>query len=117
MNKPQSMSHKDFLIRTLAVKLSVNEKMIESIVNHQFQSATEAMDLNHSVELSGFGKFMLNVKKAHRKMAKLIGKRDTFQATVDDETKTEAERLKASVVVSKTIDQINLLKPTIDAHD
>ena len=50
-------------------------------------------------------------------MAKLIGKRDTFQATVDDETKTDAERMKASVVVSKTIDQINLLKPTIDAHD
>ena len=117
MNKPQSMSHKDFLIRTLAVKMSVNEKMIESIVNHQFQSANEAMDLNHSVELSGFGKFMLNVKKAHRKMAKLIAKRNTFQATVDDETKTEAERHKASVVVSKTIDQINLLKPTIDAHD
>jgi hypothetical protein len=59
---------------------------------------------------------MLNVKKAHRKMNKLVGKRDTFQATVDDETKTELERQKAGVVVSKTIDQINLLKPTID-HD
>ena len=91
MNKPQSMSHKDFLIRTLAVKLAVNEKIIEAIVNHQFQSANEAMDVNHSVELSGFGKFMLNVKKAHRKMDKLIGKRDTFQATVVDETKTVAE--------------------------
>jgi nucleoid DNA-binding protein len=111
------MSHKDFLIRTLAVKLAVNEKVIESIINHQFQSANEAMDLNHSVEISGFGKFMLNVKKAHRKMANLIKKRDTFQATVDDINATDAERKKASVVVSKTNDQINLLKPTIDSHD
>jgi nucleoid DNA-binding protein len=117
MNKPQSMSHKDFLIRTLAVKLSVNEKMIEAIINHQFQSANEAMDLNHSVEISGFGKFMLNVKKAHRKMANLIKKRDAFQATIDDINKTDAERKKASVVVSKTNDQINLLKPTIDNND
>ena len=117
MSKPQSMSHKDFLIRTLAVKLAVNEKVIESIINHQFQSANEAMDLNHSVEISGFGKFMLNVKKAHRKMANLIKKRDTFQATVDDTSKTDAERKKASVVVTKTNDQINLLKPTIDSHD
>ena len=117
MNKPQSMSHKDFLIRTLAVKMSVNEKMIEAIVNHQFQSANEAMDLNHSIELSGFGKFMLNVKKAHRKMSRLINKRDTFEAAMNDENKTEAERKRASVIFSKTNDQINLLKPTIDNHD
>lgn len=117
MNKPQSMSHKDFLIRTLAVKLAVNEKLIETIVNHQFQSANEAMDLNHSIELSGFGKIMLNVKKAHRKMNNLINKRNTFQATVDDVSKTDAQRKKAGVVVSKTNDQINLLKPTIGNHD
>lgn len=117
MNKPQSMSHKEFLIRTLAVKLSVNEKIIETIVNHQFQSANEAMDINNSVELSGFGKFMLNIKKAHRQMNNLIAKRNTCQDTMDDETKTEAERHRASSLVNKTIDQINLLKPTIDAHD
>ena len=74
MNKPQSMSHKDFLIRTLAVKLSVNEKMIEAIVNHQFQSANEAMDLNHSIELSGFGKFsesnhVLSLPSKNRKLS------------------------------------------------
>ena len=117
MNKPQSMSHKDFLIRTLAVKLAVNEKIIETIINHQFQSANEAMDLNHSVEISGFGKFMLNVKKAHRKMTKLINKRDTFEAALDDINKSDAEKKRASVIVSKTNDQINLLKPTIDSHD
>jgi hypothetical protein len=116
MNKPQSMSHKDFLIRTLAVKLAVNEKIIETIINHQFQSANEAMDLNHSIEISGFGKFMLNVKKAHRKMAKLINKRDAFQSALDDINKSDAEKKRASVIVSKTNDQINLLKPTID-HD
>lgn len=117
MNKPQSMSHKDFLIRTLAVKMSVNEKMIEVIVNHQFQSANEAMDLNHSIELSGFGKFMLNVKKAHRKMVKIINKRDAFELVMKDDSKTEAERKRANVIFNKTNNQINLLKPTIDNND
>ena len=53
MDKPISMSVKDYLIRTLAVKIMVSEKVIETIVNHQFQSANEAMDLNNSLEISG----------------------------------------------------------------
>ena len=62
MDKPISMSVKDFLIRTLAVKMMTSEKTIEAVVNHQFQSANEAMDLNSSVEIAGFGKFFFNNK-------------------------------------------------------
>jgi nucleoid DNA-binding protein len=116
MNKPASMSYKDFLIRTLAVKLAVDEKLIETIVNHQFKSANEAMDVHRSIEISGFGKFLFNVKKAHKKMDGLIKKRDLFQAIIDDVEKKQSERDRASVIVSKTIEQINLLKPTI-SHD
>jgi len=57
MDKPISMSVKDFLVRTLAVKMMMNEKMIEAVINHQFQSANVAMDLNNSIYISGFGKF------------------------------------------------------------
>jgi nucleoid DNA-binding protein len=116
MGKPMSMSVKEYLIRTLAVKLAVNEKTIEAVVNHQFQSANEAMDLNHSVEISGFGKFMFNNKKAAKKLAKLESKREFMQKVVDNPETTEALLAKTTVTLNKTIEQISVLKPTI-THD
>jgi nucleoid DNA-binding protein len=116
MGKPMSMSVKEYLIRTLAVKLAVNEKTIEAVVNHQFQSANEAMDLNHSVEISGFGKFMFNNKKAAKKLAKLESKREFMQKVVDNPETTEALLAKTTVTLNKTIEQISVLKPTV-THD
>ena len=116
MSKPMSMSVKEYLIRTLAIKLAVNEKTIEAVVNHQFQSANEAMDLNHSIEISGFGKFMFNEKKAAKKLAKLEGKRDAMQRIIDNPETTEALLAKTTVILTKTIEQIRVLKPTI-SHD
>ena len=110
MSKPMSMSVKEYLIRTLAIKLAVNEKTIEAVVNHQFQSANEAMDLNHSVEISGFGKFMYNEKKAAKKIVKLEGKRDAMQRIIDSPESKEASVAKATVILIKTIEQIRVLK-------
>jgi hypothetical protein len=114
MNKPASMSDKGYLIRTLAVKLALNEKMIETVVNHQFTSAYEAMGNNHSVEISGFGKFLFNVKKSDKKLQRLLNKRAIFEKVLDDAESTENDKRRANVVLSKLKDQIKLLKPTID---
>lgn len=113
-SKPASMSDKEYLIRTLAVKLALNEKTIETVVNHQFQSANEAMGTNHSVELSGFGKFVYNLKKAKKKFDKLHEKEANIQRILDDAASTDNDKRRASVVMSKLKDQIKLLKPTID---
>ena len=55
-SKPAAMNIKDYLIRLLAVKILTSEKTIDAVITHQFQSANEALDLNNSVEISGFGK-------------------------------------------------------------
>ena len=49
MDKPISLSVKDYLIRRLAPKLLTSEKVIEAVINHQFQSANEAMYSNKTV--------------------------------------------------------------------
>ena len=69
MDKPISLSMKDYLIRRLAVKLMTSEKTIEAVINHQFQSANEALLNNKTIEISGFGKFIFNDKKAVKKMS------------------------------------------------
>ena len=80
MDKPISMSVKDYLIRTLAVKIMVSEKVIETIVNHQFQSANEAMEHAKAIGL------LLIQKKAelpHGEYGKEFIKQKTEELTTD----------------------------------
>ena len=117
MDKPISMSVKDYLIRTLAVKMLTSEKTIEAVVNHQFQSANEAMDTNNSLEISGFGKFYFNEKKAKKRLSDLYGKRDAMAKIVADESLSEQRRNRSKVTLEKTEVSINLLKPKVTYED
>ena len=109
MDKPISMSVKDYLIRTLAVKIMVSEKTIEAVVNHQFQSANEAMDLNNSVEISGFGKFFFNNKKAVKRVGALNAKKGALENIIADDKSSEQKKKSARVTLDKTLPLIESL--------
>ena len=117
MDKPISMSVKDYLIRTLAVKMLVSEKIVEAVVNHQFQSANEAMDLNNSIEIAGFGKFYFNEKKATKRLAHLIAKKQGMEKIIADENTSEQRRRSSRVTLEKTEALINLLKTKTTYED
>jgi nucleoid DNA-binding protein len=117
MDKPISMSVKDYLVRTLAVKMMVSEKTIETVVNHQFQSANEAMDLNDSIEISGFGKLFFNRKKAEKKVEKLNAKKLAMERIINDVNTSEQKKKSSIVTLDKTIVQINQLKPRTTYED
>jgi nucleoid DNA-binding protein len=110
MDKPINMSVKDYLVRTLAVKMLISEKTIEAVVNHQFQSANEAMDFNNSLEISGFGKFYFNEKKATKRIGALNAKKTAMETIIADETTSEQKRRSSQVTLDKTEALINLLK-------
>jgi hypothetical protein len=110
MDKPISMSVKDYLVRTLAVKMMISEKMIETVINHQFQSANEAMDTNNSIEISGFGKFYFNTKKAIKRLVFLEKKRDDLQNIVDSPETKEAKLTKAHTYLKNVIIDIEYIK-------
>ena len=115
-NKPKSMSHKEYLVRTLSVKLAMSEKLVETVVMHQFQSANEAMDVHHSLELSGFGRIIFNNKKAIKKLAAYEKKLEKAQEQLQLNTSTEADRKKAQDMINVVTMQIKMLKPKI-RHD
>ena len=117
MDKPISMSVKDYLVRTLAVKMMVSEKIIETVINHQFQSANEAMDLNNSIEIAGFGKFYFNEKKATKRLAHLIAKKHGMEKIIADENTSEQRRRSSHVTLEKTEALINLLKTKTTYED
>jgi len=110
MDKPINMSVKDYLVRTLAVKMLISEKTIETVINHQFQSANEAMDFNNSLEIAGFGKFYFNEKKATKRIGALNAKKTAMETIIADETTSEQKRRSSQVTLDKTEALINLLK-------
>ena len=110
MDKPISMSVKDYLVRTLAVKILTSEKIVETVIDHQFQSANEAMDLNNSVEIAGFGKFFFNNKKAITRLKSLEVKLIALTNILNDVNSSEKKKHSASVTIEKTIAQIKSLK-------
>jgi len=111
-NKPKSMSHKEYLVRALSVKLAISEKTVETVINHQFQSANEAMDVNHSLELSGFGRIVFNNKKAIKKLAALETKLEKANNQINV---TDPKKLQDAIEVLQK--QIRLLKPKIKPID
>lgn len=91
-NKPVSLSVKDWIIRKLAPKMLISEKTIETVINHQFQEANQALTKHKSLEISGFGKFFFNEGKAVRQMIKYESQKALFTNKLEDETLTEQKR-------------------------
>lgn len=116
MDKPVSMSVKDFLIRKLAVELLTSEKTIEAVVSHQFRSANVALQDNHTVEISGLGKFHFNYNKAVRKMEKMVSKVNLFYSQVNNMELSEQKRISASNKLRNTLAQIETLKPKLNVE-
>ena len=113
MDKPQSLPMKEYLIRTLAVKLMVSERILESVVNHQFNSALEAMKVNNSVEISGFGKFIFNHKKALKKFEKMLSQERLFRSRLEDPSLSEQKRATEMTKLNGVIYNISVLKPKL----
>jgi nucleoid DNA-binding protein len=74
MKRPSTMSVKEWIIKKMAVNMVISEKTIDSVVTHQFDSANDALNIHKSVEISGFGKFYFNTKKALIQYNKLLAK-------------------------------------------
>src|SRR5690348_475181 len=68
-DKPTSMAVKDYLYKTLALKLNIPSQTIDKVITHSFESTAKAMRSTHkTVEITGFGKFIFSLKKAIKKL-------------------------------------------------
>jgi hypothetical protein len=98
----------------MSIKLNTPEKIIDTVITHQFQSATQALTNNKSIEFSGFGKFVFNDKKAIAKLAKLEGQKSTLEGIINDETLSAQKRRSAEMKLESVVTNIELLKPKIN---
>lgn len=114
MDKPISLSVKDYIIRKMAVKMMMSEETLNAIVSHQFQSANEAMSKNKSIELSGFGKFHFNYGKAVKKMEKMLVQREHLMKHLSNPDMSETRKNTARLKIESLTAAIEILKPMID---
>lgn len=117
MERPKSLTVKDFLIRKMSVKMLIPEFTLDAIVSHQFQSATQAMTSTKSVEISGFGKFIFNNKKAIKKMEKLLSQKALFERLMNDDSLSEQRRNNARLKYESAVLNISVLKPKINTNN
>jgi len=114
MDKPISLSVKDYLIRKMAVKMMVPEKTIDAVVAHQFSSANEAVSKHKSLEISGFGKFYFNDKKAQRTKERLEKSLEEISTTLQTNI-SESQRNRLKVKLDKVKLSLNTINSKTNA--
>lgn len=87
--KPQSMSNREWFIKKIAVNNNVAEKTVHAIINHQFQALSSNMETNTTLEVSGFGKFIFNTKKAEKKLVCLYNIQKAYIQKIANPETTE----------------------------
>lgn len=111
--KPVSLPIKSFLIRKLAVDTMIPEKDLEVVINHQFSSAIEATAIYNSIEISGFGKFLLNMGRAQRAMKKFLSLKEQYENALKEEGVSEKRRITLEAKLKTANDNIRTLNPKL----
>jgi hypothetical protein len=97
----------------MAINLVVSEKTIDQVINHQFDSANDALNVHDSLEISGFGKFLFNTKKANTHYTKLLQMKQAYENTLADESITDKKRHATEQRMITVLKDIKILKPKI----
>jgi len=92
VNKPESMSTKEYLFKKVSSGLQVPVTIVRAVITDQFASAQEALKDNNSIEISGFGKFVLTHKKCLNTMAKYERQMIAFDKWLADPEITDVKR-------------------------
>ena len=114
MEKPSTMTLKEWIIKRMSINMVISEKVIDQVINHQFDSANDALNINKSIEISGFGKFYFNQKKALTQYKKLLAIKLAYENMLADESISDVRRNAVTLKLQIIETSIKTLKPKID---
>ena len=113
MEKPITLSVKNFLIRKISSDMIIPEKTVEAIVTHQFAALMDATKRVQSVEMSGFGRFLFNRKKAMQRMVKFMNTKRLYERQLLEDI-TPARRKSLESKLNSITVNIEALKPKLN---
>jgi len=97
----------------MSINLVIPERTINEVITHQFDAATDALNMYKSVEISGFGKFLFNEKKALLQYDKLLKIKTAYENMLLKDDLTSSRREYVEVKLKVVNNSITLLKPRI----
>lgn len=104
---------KEWFIKRMAIDLVVSEKIINSVITHQFDSANDALNIHKSVEISGFGIFYFNNNRAAKQLEKWNKIKESYEKLLADDSITEEKRRNTEVRLTNLLVSIKILKPKV----
>jgi hypothetical protein len=111
LDKPVSLTMKAWIIRNMSVRILMQESVIETVVNHQFETALAALETCNSLEFSGFGKFFFNRPKAIKKLESLKEVLKKLNDVLEDSSITDIKRKNTEVkseMIKKIFENLNI---------
>lgn len=114
MKKPQSMSIKEWIIKKMAISMVVSEKTIDNVVTHQFDSANDALNIHDSIEISGFGKFYFNQKRAQAQYDKYVRIKQSYENMLANDFLSDKKRHSTEQKLISILNDIKIIKPKIN---
>jgi hypothetical protein len=114
MEKPSTMTVKEWIIKKMSINMVISEKTLDAVVTHQFDSANDAVNIHKSVEISGFGKFYFNQKKALTQYNKLLAIKLAYENILADESISDVRRNAVTLKLQIIETSIKTLKPKIN---
>lgn len=109
-DKPNSMSVREWIVKKLATTIIIPEKEIKQVIAHQFDTAYEALNNYDSIEISGFGKFYFNRKKAKNELQSNVKAKEALKKIINNSATTEKKRQSARrklSTVERNIEALN----------
>lgn len=117
MGKPVTIPIKKWLIRRVAVDTVIDEKIIDRVISHQFETAREKMNSCNSIELSGFGRFYFNRNKALNKLKTYKNMKQKFEDIINDKNTVDRRRYNIQLKLGTLIGDIKLLERKLQDED
>lgn len=111
--KPSTMNVKEWIIKKLSQSINYSEKVIGMVITNQFDSANDAVGVHDNVEISGFGKFVFNKKRAGKRMMKYLEERDSLMGRLGGELENRERKILTNRLFVLEIN-IKVLKPKIN---
>ena len=109
-DRPVTMTVKDGLVRRMSVDMKISESIVHRVIDHQVNSMKKAFDVNNSVEISGFGKFVFNKKKVMRKINGCYEIKKRYEETLNDKTLPERKRVSVEFKLHKLMLDVEAMK-------
>ena len=114
MERPSTMSVKEWIIKKMSISMVISEKTIDQVINHQFDSANDALNTNDTIEISGFGKFLFNKKKAVTQYNKLLQMKQSYENILADPEVTDKKKHSIQLRLDTALTDIKTLKPKMN---